>query len=120
MTGRGTLLLGLAVVCAWGAAGAWARPQVAKEDPPGDKTFTYRCAQGKTIKATYPGNTWARWGRIVWQGKTINMKLGLSASGSRYVHSGRHLEWWIKGSEGNLRDTKTDQLLARDCKTRDS
>ena len=61
----------------------------------------YRCQSGETIAATYPTTDSAT---VQYKGNNYNMRIAVSASGSRYV--GDELEWWTKGSgpgsEGTL------------------
>lgn len=53
--------------------------------------ITYSCEDGKTVVATYAGET----ATVVYEGKTYAMTTQLSASGARYQGDG--LQWWTKG-----------------------
>lgn len=68
---------------------------------------SYRCQSGETITTTYPDTESAT---IVYQGSSYDMKIAVSASGSRYV--GGEFEWWTKvtgpKSEGTLFRHMTD------------
>lgn len=58
----------------------------------------YRCADGSVVDAVYPDTDTAR---IVYKGKSITMKVAVSASGARYTGGG--WEWWTKGlKDGRL------------------
>ncbi len=62
-----------------------------------DKTV-YECADGSSIQVSYPTSDTAR---IKHEGRTTDMTITPSASGSRY--SGEGLEWWAKGrTDGTL------------------
>ncbi len=74
--------------------------------PPGSKSpaatpslvTRYRCTDGSTVEASYNGKDSAR---IVYKGRSLEMKLAVSASGARYTGGG--WEWWTKGlKEGRL------------------
>ncbi|MEZ5564014.1 MAG: MliC family protein [Gammaproteobacteria bacterium] len=53
----------------------------------------YRCESGEAIAATYPSIDSAT---VQYQGRTYNMQIAISGSGTRYAGGG--LEWWTKGS----------------------
>jgi len=69
--------------------------------PSMSSVHNYRCQSGETIAATYPTTDSAT---VQYKGNNYNMRIAVSASGSRYV--GDELEWWTKGSgpgsEGTL------------------
>lgn len=54
---------------------------------------TYQCEGGGTIQVSYPSDSTAV---VVYEGRTLQMTIAVSGSGSRYVGEG--LEWWTKGS----------------------
>lgn len=62
---------------------------------------TYQCESGEKIAAAYPATDSAT---VQYKGSSYEMKIAVSASGSRYV--GGEMEWWTKGSgtgsEGTL------------------
>lgn len=65
------------------------------ENPGDQATFVlkYRCDGGEKITVTYPSTDSAT---VVYQGKTYNMQIAVSGSGSRYVNG--EFEWRTKGS----------------------
>lgn len=54
---------------------------------------SYQCDSGKTIIVNYVDIDSAQ---VQYEGESYNMKIAISASGSRYV--GDEFEWWSKGS----------------------
>lgn len=64
----------------------------------GGSVTRYACEDGSVVEAAYPDVDTAR---IVYKGRSIEMKLAVSASGARYTGGG--WEWWTKGlKEGRL------------------
>jgi membrane-bound inhibitor of C-type lysozyme len=58
----------------------------------------YVCPDGSTVEARYPTTETAQ---ITFEGRTIAMRIALSADGARYVGGG--WQWWAKGmTEGTL------------------
>lgn len=77
-------------------------PDAAVPAPPDDSAAAdapskFACKSGKTVEATYPTTETAT---VVYDGKTIAMKIAVSGSGARYTGDG--LEWWTKGNEGTM------------------
>lgn len=52
----------------------------------------YHCADGSVLRASYPTPDIAR---VVYDGRTFDMAIAVSASGARYIGGG--FEWWTKG-----------------------
>lgn len=68
----------------------------------------YSCADGTTVEASYPTTDTAQ---IVVAGKTVDMKIAMSASGARYVGGG--WQWWTKGmTDGMLAPIKPGEETA--------
>lgn len=55
--------------------------------------MTYQCEGGRDVRVSYPSDSTAI---MVYDGRTLQMTIAVSASGARYVGEG--LEWWTKGS----------------------
>ncbi len=76
----------------------------------------YHCTSGSSIMASYPD---ADTVRILYRGKSHDLKRTISASGARYAGDG--LEWWTKEPDGTLfvhnDDGSTGQRL-EGCSTR--
>jgi len=72
------------------------------------KVTTYRCEDGRTLKAGYPDRDTA----VVTVGDhTYTLKIARSASGARYT--GFALQWWTKGmTEGRLAPLKPGEEIA--------
>ena len=77
--------------------------------PPAEaKVTTYVCADGRTVRASYPDPDTAV---VDIDGKTRNLKIAISASGARYTGDG--YQWWTKGmSEGQLSPLKPGEDIA--------
>ena len=54
---------------------------------------SYQCSDGSLVEASYPTTDTAR---IIHQGRSVEMTIAVSASGTRYVGGG--WEWWTKGT----------------------
>lgn len=59
--------------------------------------WSYACADGSKVKASYPTNDSAR---LQIGDQTIHMKIAISASGARYTGGG--WQWWTKGDQAWL------------------
>lgn len=76
--------------------------------PAAAEAVRYTCADGSTVEARYPTTDTAQ---IVHAGKTVDMKIAMSASGARYVGDG--WQWWTKGmTEGSLAPLKPGEDIA--------
>lgn len=65
---------------------------------PEAKLTSYACADGRTVRASYPDPDTAV---VEIDGKSRNLKIAISASGARYTGDG--YQWWTKGmSEAQL------------------
>lgn len=81
---------------------------VARQASPARKMITYKCADGSTVEAWYPRTDTAK---IRHNGREMEMKLAISASGARYV--GDVWQWWTKGmSEGLLAPLAEGESIA--------
>lgn len=56
------------------------------------KTFIYRCDDGRSVQASYPGTDTAV---LTLDGHPHRLHIARSADGARYV--GDHWQWWTKG-----------------------
>lgn len=76
------------------------------EAPP-SAVLQYQCESGEKMVVMYSSTDTAQ---VQYQGKTYNMQIAVSGSGSRYVGEG--LEWWTKttsqGAEGTLFQHQAD------------
>lgn len=85
-----------------------AQPAAPKAEAPAAEPIRYTCADGSTVEARYPTTDTAQ---IVRDGKTVEMKIATSASGSRYVGGG--WQWWTKGmTDGMLAPLKPGEDIA--------
>lgn len=75
--------------------------------PPGadDTDVGYLCESGALIVVSYPDADSAV---IRYEGQKYELKIAVSASGSRYV--GETLEWWPKGSGGGASASLSELL----------
>lgn len=107
----------VAIVLAAGLAGCNASPTktetpaadtAPKAEAPAAAPVRYSCADGTTVEARYPTTDTAQ---IVTAGKTVDMKIAMSASGARYVGGG--WQWWTKGmTDGMLAPLKPGEETA--------
>ena len=85
-----------------------AQPAVETSADTAGAVTRYRCADGHVVKARYP--TVGR-AHIVYQDRSIDMKLAVSASGARYTGGG--WQWWTKGmTEGYLAPLQAGEEIA--------
>ena len=71
-------------------------------------TTAYRCSDGRVIQAVYPTSDTAR---LQLDGRTIDLKIAVSASGARYVGDG--WQWWTKGmTEGMISRLAPGEAIA--------
>ena len=85
-----------------------AQSTVPKAGAPAAEPVRYSCADGTTVEARYPTTDTAQ---IVHAGKTVDMKIAMSASGARYVGGG--WQWWTKGmTDGMLAPLKPGEETA--------
>jgi membrane-bound inhibitor of C-type lysozyme len=72
----------------------------------------YVCNGGVKLRAAYPDDPLS--GQSItlrYSSKRVVLQPALAASGARYENQQRHLEWWIKGNDGTLSDTKAGKPL---------
>jgi membrane-bound inhibitor of C-type lysozyme len=70
----------------------------------------YHCADGRTVRAEYPGT---RTAVVELDGHTYTLKAQLSADGVRYAGDG--LQWWTKGlDQGRLSRLGAGEEVASD------
>lgn len=85
-----------------------AEPAAPAPAAPAAEAVRYVCADGSTVEARYPTTETAQ---IVRDGKTVDMTIAVSASGSRYVGGG--WQWWTKGmTEGTLAPLEPGEEIA--------
>ncbi len=85
-----------------------AQPAAPTPAAPAAEVVRYACADGTTVEARYPTTDTAQ---IVHNGKTVDMVIAVSASGSRYVGEG--WQWWTKGmTEGTLAPLEPGEDIA--------
>jgi membrane-bound inhibitor of C-type lysozyme len=86
----------------------------------GDAPFvaTYACDGGHKLVVGYPAYRDARKApiRLSWQGRTVEMKPARAGSGARYINAAADLEWWSKGSGGDLYRLTRHQPVVTGCK----
>ncbi|MCC6262591.1 MAG: MliC family protein [Bryobacterales bacterium] len=74
----------------------------------GDSMTRYLCEDGSVVEAAYPDEDTAR---VVYKGRSFEMKVAVSASGARYTGGG--WEWWTKGlTEGRLTPLPAGEAIA--------
>lgn len=59
---------------------------------PGAEAIHYRCADGRSVQATYANGDHAR---LLIDGRPYRLTVAVSASGARYLGEG--WQWWTKG-----------------------
>ena len=78
---------------------------------------TYRCDGEDWLAVAYPA-PFARASepvRLSWDGGTVVLTQGRSASGARYVSRSADLEWWNKGHGGTLYRLSERATLLANC-----
>lgn len=72
------------------------------------KTLSYRCADGRSVQASYPD---ANTAVLTLDGQTHRLHTAVSADGARYV--GEHWQWWTKGMhKARMAPLEPGQLIA--------
>lgn len=74
-----------------------------------NRSFTYSCDNGQTVKASYTGSDLAE---VHYQGQAYDMHIAISADGARYV--GHGYEWWTRGDKGTLFRHRADGTTGED------
>jgi membrane-bound inhibitor of C-type lysozyme len=72
----------------------------------------YQCDSGRTLRVVYRGTDEAR---VSYRDQTYEVRLAISASGTRYTGAG--VEWWTWGREGVLSDLASGARLEH-CRER--
>lgn len=90
------LLTGACALAALTVAACEQKTEAAATPPPAApaKVTTYVCADGRTVRASYPDPDTAI---VDIDGKNRTLKIAISASGARYTGDG--YQWWTKGMD---------------------
>ena len=78
----------------------------------------YDCADGAALRVAYPLAYQAGHPIFVRDGqRKIVLWPARSGSGARYLDRAQRFEWWIRGNQGQLTDSRTSQMIFKHCIT---